>query len=59
MTVRELIEKLETLDQYRNIWVDYDCFYALVPELSEYTLDDFDRTTDNIVEVGDYKILSW
>jgi hypothetical protein len=35
MTVKELIEQLQTLDQERNIWVHYDGIYFYEPVVDE------------------------
>ncbi len=56
MTVKELIEQLEELDQQKNIWILYDGCYPIVPD-DVYTFDkdhadEFDDDDD--VNEGDY-----
>ena len=48
MTVRELIEKLQALDQEKNIWVYYDLYELQEPEFEPWIEDDGD------IKEGDY-----
>ena len=53
MTVRELIEHLETLDQEKEIWICYDmcCYFPPVPdEMADRNM------ADGMVHHGDYII---
>ena len=53
MTVRELIEHLQTLDQEKGIWVCYDMYYYFPPSPDEMA----DRTMGGgKVHHGDYII---
>ena len=52
MKVKELIAKLQKLDQERDIWVVYDTFDAQVPFLE--VAKERDETSDGRVKVGDY-----
>ena len=57
MKVRELIEKLQTLDQEKNIWVYYDLFELQEPDFEEYKPNVRRYGYENGVEglnVGDY-----
>lgn len=58
MTVRELIEHLETLDQDKNIWVfyDYPCsaFEPIPDDAAEEEAEIFFK--DEGVKKGDYVI---
>ena len=58
MTVKELIEQLQTLDQDTQIWVLYDEAYAFEPEFRELVnaevADEFEE--DGLKE-GDYVML--
>ena len=52
MTVKELIDKLQTLDQDKDIWVHEDCSFGYVPEILVA-----DKTTMDLkenIKPGDY-----
>ncbi len=53
MTVRELIEHLQTLDQDRGIWVCYDTFCWFPPIPDDKADDDY---RDGKIKKGDYVI---
>ena len=57
MTVRELIEHLQTLDQDKGIWVRYDYYSYFSPEPDDVA-DDLDEETaeEEGVKKGDYII---
>ena len=42
MKVRELIEKLQTLDQEKNIWVNYDLYELQEPDFRPYDASDME-----------------
>lgn len=58
MTIRELIEHLKTLDQDRNIYLQYDTFYwhEMYPEYVEKVGNSVDVCDLNGVSPEDYKI---
>ena len=60
MKVKELIEQLQKLDQEKGIWIIYDSFQPLKPEVDDVvrTEDDAEyfRRYENDVSVGDYVI---
>lgn len=56
MKVREYIEQLKTLDQERNIWLEYDGVSMSEPSVravDEYEASEF---ADEGVKEGDYAI---
>lgn len=55
MTVRELIEHLQTLDQDKGVWVCYDtfCWFPPVPD-NTATMDI--EVYGDVVKKGDYVI---
>jgi hypothetical protein len=57
MTVRELIEHLQTLDQDKGIWVRYDGFFYFSPEPDDVAGDEDKRNGKKEgVKKGDYII---
>lgn len=57
MTVRELIEHLQTLDQDKGIWVRYDGYFYFSPEPDDVADDGDERTGEEEgVKKGDYII---
>lgn len=59
MKVKEFIEQLQKLDQEKDIWIIYDSYQPLTPEvdndvMSEEDAEYFRRYND--VEAGDYTI---
>ena len=56
MKVRELIEELQKLDQERNIWVNYDNCYNLIPQIEEA---DNEWNTKSGVKENDYMIIAY
>ena len=60
MTVRELIEQLQTLDPERNVWIIYDTFMAYEPNFSETITEVdamyFSRNCTAQMQKGDYKM---
>ena len=58
MTIRELIEHLKTLDQNRNIYLQYDTFlwYEMYPEYIEKVGESVEYSDLNGVSPDDYKI---
>ena len=55
MTVRELIEHLQTLDQDRGVWVCYDTFCWFPPVPDDTATMDIEVYGD-VVKKGDYVI---
>ena len=60
MKVKELIEQLKKLDQEKGIWIIYDSFQPLKPEVDDVVRTEEDaeyfRRYENDVSVGDYVI---
>lgn len=60
MKVKEFIEQLKKLDQEKGIWIIYDCFQPLKPEVDDVVKTEEDaeyyRCYENDVKVGDYVI---
>ena len=60
MKVKELIEQLQKLDQDKGIWIIYDTFQPIKPEVDEEVINEEDaeyyRRYEEDVKVGDYKI---
>jgi len=58
MTIRELIEHLKTLDQDRNIYLQYDTFYwnEMYPEDVEKVGKSVEDSDLDGVSPDDYKI---
>ena len=56
MTVRELIEHLQTLDPERNVWVIYDSFMTYEPDFSATITEEEAMYLDSRVSEGDYKM---
>lgn len=56
MKVSEFIEYLKTLDQDRNIWVNYDMCFALKPQIEE--ADDAWNSESKVKE-HDYMIMAY
>ena len=56
MKVKELIEKLQTLDQEKNIWVFYDLYAMQEPDFRPYDASDIESCGDKIKDLneGDY-----
>lgn len=55
MTVRELIEHLQTLDQDKGIWICYDSYVWFPPTPDETAAEDY---RDGMVKKGDYVIIA-
>lgn len=59
MTVKELIEQLQKLDQERNIWVRYDGIYFYEPvvyeedNVKEWEAEEYEAQD---IQEGDYTI---
>ena len=60
MTVKELIEHLQTLDQDKGIWVCYDSFFWFPPIPDKETADLIDEHNYGAkgVKCGDYVIFA-
>lgn len=60
MKVKELIEQLQKLDQEKGIWIIYDTFLPVKPEVDGVVRTEEDavyfRRYENDVNVGDYVI---
>ena len=61
MKVKELIEQLQKLDQERGIWIIYDSFQPIEPEVdgvveTEEDAEYYSRYSDEGVKVNDYVI---
>ena len=60
MKVKELIEQLQKLDQEKGIWIIYDCYLPVKPEVDEEVINEEDaehhRRYEEDVKAGDYKI---
>ena len=60
MKVKELIEQLQKLDQEKGIWIIYDSFQPIKPEVDEEVINEEDaeyyRRYEEDVKAGDYKI---
>lgn len=59
MKVKELIERLQTLDQERNIWVRYDGIYfyePIVDEEDNVTEWEENEYQEQDIQKGDYTI---
>lgn len=60
MKVKELIEQLQKLDQDKGIWIIYDCFQPIKPEVDNVVRTEEDaeffRCYEEDIEVGDYVI---
>jgi hypothetical protein len=58
MTVKELIEQLQKLDQERNIWVRYDYVYFYEPTIDEDNIDEWESKEygEQGIKEGDYTI---
>lgn len=60
MKVKELIEQLQKLDQEQGIWIIYDSFQPIKPEVDEEVIDEEDveyyRRYEEDVKAGDYTI---
>ena len=57
MKVKELIEKLQTLDQEKNIWVNYDLYELQEPDFRPYNANEYRYGYEKGVEglnEGDY-----
>lgn len=62
MKVKELIKELNKLDPERNIWIIYDGYYPMEPDIDSYVSEeDIDRYKeyDKDVEVSDYCMQVW
>ena len=57
MTVRELIEHLQTLDQDKGIWVCYDTFFWFSPVPDDTAKMDI-KVHGDVVKKGDYVIIA-
>lgn len=63
MKVKELIEQLQKLDQERGIWIIYDSFQPIKPEVdgvvgTEEDAEYYSRYSDEGVKVNDYVIIA-
>lgn len=56
MKVRKLIEKLQELDQEKEIHLLYDCRYHIEIEIEQVSADD---VSADMCPVGDYVIKAW
>ena len=59
MTVKELIEQLQTLDQERNIWVCYDGVYFYAPTIDKGNISEWEAKEygeEQGIKEGDYTI---
>lgn len=56
MKVRELIEKLQELDQEKDIHLIYDCYTELSIDIEQVEPDD---VVADKCKVGDYVIKAW
>lgn len=61
MKVKELIEQLQKLDQEKGIWIIYDCYLPVKPEvdkelLSEEDAEYYGSNDDYDIKAGDYTI---
>ncbi len=60
MKVKELIKQLQKLDQEKGIWIIYDSYQPLKPEVDDVVRTEEDaeyfRHYENDVNVGDYVI---
>lgn len=60
MKVKEFIEQLQKLDQEKGIWIIYDSFQPLKPEVDDVVKTEEDveyfRCYENDIKVGDYVI---
>ena len=60
MKVKELIEQLQKLDQDKGIWIIYDTFQPIKPEVDEEVINEeeaeYYRRYEEDVEAGDYTI---
>lgn len=62
MKVKELIENLLKLDQEKGIWIIYDTYYPMEPNINSNVLEeDVDgyKGYNKDVEIGDYCIEAW
>lgn len=62
MKVKELIENLLKLDQEKGIWIIYDAYYPMEPNVDSHVLEeDIDRYKEynENIEIGDYCIQVW
>lgn len=63
MKVKELIEQLQKLDQEKGIWIIYDGFQPINPEVDEEVINEEDaeyyRRYEEDVKAGDYTITCW
>ena len=63
MKVKELIEQLQKLDQEKGIWIIYDTFQPIKPEVDEKVINEEDaeyyRRYKEDVKAGDYTISCW
>ena len=62
MKVKELIKELNKLDPERNIWIIYDGFYPMEPDINSYVSEeDVDRYKeyDENIEIDDYCMQVW
>ncbi len=63
MTVKEVIERLKTLDQEKGIWISFECGYDFIAPVPDSFADESDISMDASrrrgVNVGDYIINAW
>lgn len=62
MKVKELIKELNKLDPERNIWIIYDGYYPMEPDIDSYVSEeDVDRYKEHNkdVEISDYCMQVW
>lgn len=62
MKVKELIEELNKLDPERNIWIIYDGYCPMEPDVDSYVseedVDRYKEYNENI-EIDDYCMQVW
>lgn len=62
MKVKELIKELNKLDLERNIWIIYDGYYPMEPDVDSCVLEeDIDRYKEynENIEIADYCMQVW
>ena len=56
MTIREFIEQLNRLDRDSRIWIEYDAFMLVGPDIDIVTKEDEARHCADNIKSGDYVI---
>lgn len=62
MKVKELIDELNKLDPEKGIWIIYDGYYPMEPDVDSYVLEeDIDRYKEynEDIKVSDYCMQVW